>query len=63
MSMKPFKPMRFVIMGNVFATTKSIDVTYDLKGSTVGRSASEKERSKPNCVFKDNDILVRTSSL
>jgi len=28
------KPLRFVIMNNVFHTNKEIQVWYDLKGST-----------------------------
>lgn len=50
------KVMHFVIMGSVFATSLPIHVTYDLKGSTVGRSATQKERENGK-VRKDLDLL------
>jgi len=31
---------------------------FDLKGSSVGRDASAKDKEKPDtCVYKDNDLL------
>lgn len=46
-----------VVMRNVFSPRLSIHKKYDLKGSTVDRSASEKERMKDLPTFKDNDFL------
>ena len=46
----------FVIMQNVFATPNRIDEKFDLKGSTVGRYVSEKEKRKKTCTKKDLDI-------
>uniref|UniRef100_A0A7S1U3Z0 PIPK domain-containing protein n=1 Tax=Phaeomonas parva TaxID=124430 RepID=A0A7S1U3Z0_9STRA len=50
------KVMHFVIMGSVFHTGLPIHVSYDLKGSTVGRMVSEEERAKGK-VRKDQDLL------
>lgn len=56
---KPHKgrQVRFVVMGNVFATSKKIHERFDLKGSTLGREASEEEKAtlKEMCTYKDND--------
>jgi len=49
------KPVRVVVMTNVFAGAVRIDRRYDLKGSTHGRAASEKERRKSAPIFKDLD--------
>ena len=57
-NMKPYPAMHFVIMSNVFCTSRKIHLTYDLKGSSVGREATELEKSKENCVYKDNDLKV-----
>ncbi|BFZ02127.1 hypothetical protein BsWGS_05166 [Bradybaena similaris] len=46
-----------VVMRNVFSPRLSIHKKYDLKGSTVDRSASDKERLKELPTFKDNDFL------
>ncbi|BFY97305.1 hypothetical protein BsWGS_00345 [Bradybaena similaris] len=46
-----------VVMRNVFSPRLTIHKKYDLKGSTVDRSASEKERLKELPTFKDNDFL------
>eukprot|EP00753_Platysulcus_tardus_P017975 PLAT6657.1.p1 GENE.PLAT6657.1~~PLAT6657.1.p1 ORF type:complete len:517 (-),score=208.91 PLAT6657.1:852-2402(-) len=51
--------MHFVIMGSVFFSDKEIHEKYDLKGSTVGRKASEKDRAKADCVYKDLDLLEK----
>lgn len=51
------KETYFLIMGSVFPTTKSIHATFDLKGATLGRNASEQDKAKGNkCVYKDNDF-------
>ncbi|KAL0480805.1 PIP5K6 [Acrasis kona] len=47
---------RFVCMNNLFFSNKVINRRYDLKGSTAGRFASEKELSNKNPILKDNDI-------
>ena len=48
--------VHFVIMGSVFDTPVQIHKIYDLKGSLIGRKASEKERSSGG-VLKDQDLL------
>lgn len=49
--------VRFIVMNNVFDTQKDVLYRYDIKGSTVGREASPKERSRPRPVLKDLDFL------
>ncbi len=46
-----------VVMRNVFSNHLKIHMKYDLKGSTVDREASQKEREKDHPTFKDNDFL------
>lgn len=46
-----------VVMRNVFSSHLPIHIKYDLKGSTVDREASQKEREKDHPTFKDNDFL------
>ncbi|OQV16814.1 Phosphatidylinositol 5-phosphate 4-kinase type-2 alpha [Hypsibius exemplaris] len=46
-----------VVMRNVFSHTLRVHRKYDLKGSTVQREASEKEKSKEQPTFKDNDFV------
>ncbi|KAG8177507.1 hypothetical protein JTE90_012571 [Oedothorax gibbosus] len=46
-----------VVMRNIFTTRLKIHKKYDLKGSTVDREASEKEKEKENPVLKDNDFV------
>lgn len=51
------KPLSFIVMNYWFASSKIIDRRFDLKGSTVGRFASDKELAKGTaCVYKDNDF-------
>jgi 1-phosphatidylinositol-4-phosphate 5-kinase len=38
------RKVRFVIMGSVFDTPEKIHTIYDLKGSLLGRAATEKEK-------------------
>lgn len=49
----------FVIMANVFNTTREIDVRYDLKGSTRGRVTRKDPNSQvnPKEALKDLDWL------
>lgn len=46
-----------VVMRNIFSNHLRIHTKYDLKGSTVDREASQKEREKMRPTFKDNDFL------
>ena len=46
-----------VVMRNIFSNHLRIHKKYDLKGSTVDREASQKEREKDHPTFKDNDFL------
>ena len=50
------RQVRFVIMTSVFDTPEKIHTVYDLKGSLVGRQASEKERTGGG-VLKDLDLV------
>jgi 1-phosphatidylinositol-4-phosphate 5-kinase len=45
--------VRFVVMNNLFATAKPIHLRFDIKGSTLGRSASASEKAKGmKAIFK-----------
>lgn len=46
-----------VVMRNIFSNHLKVHKKYDLKGSTVDREASQKEREKDHPTFKDNDFL------
>ena len=56
------RKVHFVIMVSVFDTPAVINTIYDLKGSTIGRSATPKERSSGG-VLKDNDLLADGAKL
>eukprot|EP00092_Neocalanus_flemingeri_P002776 GFUD01002973.1.p1 GENE.GFUD01002973.1~~GFUD01002973.1.p1 ORF type:complete len:409 (-),score=65.27 GFUD01002973.1:159-1385(-) len=47
-----------VVIRNVFSTHLKVHKKYDLKGSTVDREASHKEREKSLPTLKDNDFLA-----
>ncbi len=51
------RKVHFVIMSSVFDTAAQINTIYDLKGSLVGRSATEKERASGG-VLKDCDLIA-----
>lgn len=46
-----------VLMRNVFTGHLRVHKKYDLKGSTVDREASGKEKQKKDPTLKDNDFL------
>ncbi|XP_029833427.2 phosphatidylinositol 5-phosphate 4-kinase type-2 alpha isoform X4 [Ixodes scapularis] len=46
-----------VVIRNIFSSYLNVHVKYDLKGSTVDREASEKEREKNIPTLKDNDLV------
>jgi hypothetical protein len=46
--------MFIIVMRNAFATQNKMSVTYDLKGSEVGRSTSESEKQS----FIDKGISI-----
>nr|XP_024645625.1 phosphatidylinositol 5-phosphate 4-kinase type-2 beta [Macaca nemestrina] len=46
-----------VVTRNVFSHRLTVHRKYDLKGSTVAREASDKEKAKDLPTFKDNDFL------
>nr|CAB3264890.1 phosphatidylinositol 5-phosphate 4-kinase type-2 alpha [Phallusia mammillata] len=46
-----------MVMRNVFSATFKAHKKYDLKGSTVQREASDKEKKKVFPTFKDNDFV------
>lgn len=48
--------VRIVVMSNVFQTNVKIHEKYDLKGSIIGRMASEEEKQSPNPILKDLDV-------
>lgn len=54
------RAVHFVVMQSVFYGDKDVHTMYDLKGSTVGRAASAKERARGHsrCVFKDLDLMA-----
>uniref|UniRef100_A0A8C4RT89 Phosphatidylinositol 5-phosphate 4-kinase type-2 alpha n=1 Tax=Erpetoichthys calabaricus TaxID=27687 RepID=A0A8C4RT89_ERPCA len=46
-----------IVTRNVFSHRLSVCRKYDLKGSTVAREASDKEKAKELPTFKDNDFI------
>lgn len=53
--------MPFVVMHNALGTSHVIHERYDLKGSTVGRSATADEKLNPEVILKDLDIHRKLS--
>ena len=55
---KRVRKVHFIVMTNVFNTSRAIHHRYDLKGSTQGRTTGEKVLKKhPDMVRKDLDVL------
>ena len=50
------KKTHFIVMGNMFPSDKQIHLKFDLKGSTVGRAATELEKRALSPVLKDLDF-------
>ena len=50
------KKIRILIMNNLVPSSVPIHQKFDLKGSSHGRQASEKEKSKSSPTLKDNDF-------
>jgi 1-phosphatidylinositol-5-phosphate 4-kinase len=46
-----------LVMRNIFSPRITVHKKYDLKGSTVDRQASDKEKAKELPTFKDNDFV------
>lgn len=46
-----------LVMRNILSTKFKIHVKYDVKGSTVDRTATEKEKLNPCPTLKDNDFI------
>lgn len=57
------KPYYFLIMKSIFHTDLPIHAIFDLKGSSLGRSASQADKDRGDCVYKDNDFLEQQISL
>ena len=51
------KNVRIVVMNNLLPSQMEIHHKFDLKGSTLNRKASKKERKKMSPTFKDLDFL------
>ena len=52
-----------LVMRNVFTSKYKIQVKYDLKGSSVDRAATNKEKEKDSPTFKDNDLKSEGRSI
>jgi len=52
----PAKRIRIVVMKNFFPTGVKFDFKFDLKGSTINRFASDKEKKKDSPTLKDIDF-------
>jgi len=46
-----------LVMRNIFSPRLNVHKKYDLKGSTVARQASDKEKAKDLPTYKDNDFV------
>jgi len=52
------RKVHFVVMTSVFDTPNKIGRMYDLKGSLIGRNASQEDREQGCGVWKDNDLIA-----
>ena len=54
-------PVYFMVMRNVFYTEQPIHLRFDLKGSTLGRKATDSEKEQETPVLKDIDFIEGTT--
>lgn len=52
-----------LVMRNILSSKLKIHYKYDVKGSTVDRSASDKEKLNPCPTLKDNDFLEKKRTI
>ncbi|XP_038044828.1 phosphatidylinositol 5-phosphate 4-kinase type-2 beta-like [Patiria miniata] len=52
-----------VVLRSIFSSTLPVHTKYDLKGSTIDRQASEKEKDKELPTYKDNDFLSENKKI
>lgn len=52
-----------LVMRNTFTSKYRVQIKYDIKGSSVDRAASSKEKEKDSPTFKDNDLLNDNRSI
>ncbi|SPR00499.1 unnamed protein product (mitochondrion) [Plasmodiophora brassicae] len=57
------KKMHFIIMGSVFFTDLFINEVYDIKGSTLGRKATTREKEQETPVLKDLDFIENSQMI
>ncbi|XP_068716502.1 phosphatidylinositol 5-phosphate 4-kinase type-2 alpha-like isoform X2 [Montipora capricornis] len=57
------KETYLLVMKSVFSTRFKVHKKYDLKGSTVDRQASTKEKTRENPTLKDNDFVKDNAKL
>ncbi len=50
-------------MRSVFSSKYEINLKYDIKGSSVDRAATNKEKEKEHPTFKDNDLVNDARSI
>ena len=57
-SKKKIANIYFIVMTNVFATKHNIDIRFDLKGSTIGRSVLT-GKAKDKEIFRNGDMALK----
>ena len=51
--------IRMVVMNNLLPLTRKVHEKYDLKGSTLGRWATDEEKRSPHVTLKDRDLNTK----
>ncbi|KAI3389776.1 hypothetical protein SNEBB_002477 [Seison nebaliae] len=57
------KPLYIVASKNVFSRFVRMKKCFDIKGSTISRTASDRERKKEQPVYKDNDFVNASENI